>query len=100
LLVIPKTHIPNCAHLAKEHLPILEDMKQLVERMTKKLEVRKGKYVETGFTRPPFNSVHHLHLHVLVLPFRSSVGRLRKWALTHPYAYVSLDNVIAKIQRK
>jgi len=74
-------------------------MKQLVQRMVTKLEVRKGKYVVAGFTRPPFNSVQHLHLHVLVLPFRSTVSSLRKWALTSPYAFISLDQVIAKVQK-
>jgi Scavenger mRNA decapping enzyme C-term binding len=54
------------------------------------LNLTKGeKNVRTGFHVPPFNSVHHLHMHVIVPPFKSwyrnakyPLAKRYKWFLT------------------
>jgi len=54
--------------------------------------------VIVGFTKPPYNSVNHLHLHVVVLPFGLAVGGIRKWALTNEWAFVKLEDVLEKFR--
>ncbi|KAK1795016.1 hypothetical protein P4O66_010205 [Electrophorus voltai] len=64
-LVVPTKHVGNCKSLHKEHIPLVE---KLVE--TGKEVLRKNNYsdlsdIRFGFHLPPFQSVTHLHLHVL-----------------------------------
>ena len=89
-LVIPKRHIRDIFHLRKGDLELLEYMQ------SKGLEIlweKKGvepeddvtvddEQVALGFHVPPFNSVFHLHLHIVGLPLledkksRNKVKRL------------------------
>ncbi|RDD47862.1 Histidine triad nucleotide-binding protein 3 [Trichoplax sp. H2] len=66
-LVISKEHIRNAAQLKLEHLPLLEHMEKIGKETIAKHE---GKVSDCriGFHWPPFNSVNHLHLHV-IFPF-------------------------------
>ena len=67
-LVIPKRFIPTVASLTKDDLTILQEMHEmglgLIEQHQPEAFARKD-YI-LCFHLPPFNSVNHLHLHVLV----------------------------------
>jgi diadenosine tetraphosphate (Ap4A) HIT family hydrolase len=78
LLVVPKFHIVNANYLTKEHLNLLEHMK------TKAIEYLKNKELiqdedkdefHMGFHVPPFVMIPHLHLHVLLPPFKSKLAK-------------------------
>jgi len=66
-LVIPKRFIPIVASLTKDDVPILQEMRDTGLAL---LEQYQPKAFENNdyilcFHLPPFNSVDHLHLHVL-----------------------------------
>jgi diadenosine tetraphosphate (Ap4A) HIT family hydrolase len=66
-LVVPKQFIPTVASLTQENLRILEEMRETVVPLLQQYEPRAftdDDYV-LCFHLPPFNSVDHLHLHVL-----------------------------------
>ncbi|VDQ11451.1 unnamed protein product [Trichobilharzia regenti] len=62
---VPKTHIRDPKKLTHKDIPLVREMvncgKQLV---TNQLHLNPEDFL-FGFHWPPFNSVHHLHLHIL-----------------------------------
>lgn len=69
LQIVPRRHIDNLHSLQRcpeDHalvLEMLETGRQVLERM------HPGAKLRFGFHRPPFNSVLHLHMHGLALPY-------------------------------
>ncbi|KAF7234780.1 hypothetical protein EG68_11420 [Paragonimus skrjabini miyazakii] len=61
---IPKIHIKNINQLSRSNIPLLMEMKNCAIEYLKAAEVDIGNFL-LGFHKPPFNSVHHLHLHVI-----------------------------------
>ncbi|KAI8849546.1 HIT-like domain-containing protein [Chytridium lagenaria] len=83
IIVIPKHHISNCTAFKDIHLPTLERMKQVGESAMQALlkedcyGLPQGvdtKYV-MGFTKPPFNSINHAHMHVFTVPLTTNFIR-------------------------
>ncbi|KAI0259091.1 HIT-like protein [Gloeopeniophorella convolvens] len=70
LLVIPRRHIGSVKALSKEDLPLVQDMERMGHARLDDLKVPVDSR-RLGFHIPPFNSINHLHLHVLGLPFRN-----------------------------
>ncbi|KAJ2486995.1 hypothetical protein EV174_000796 [Coemansia sp. RSA 2320] len=70
ILVIPRAHYGTIRELTATELPTIKRMHEIGQRL---LDERgyAGDKARFGFHRPPFNSIHHLHLHCLGLPFRS-----------------------------
>ncbi|XP_060776643.1 adenosine 5'-monophosphoramidase HINT3-like [Neoarius graeffei] len=64
-LVVPKKHVGNCKSLRKEHIPLVEKLVETGKAVLQKNNVTDLSDVRFGFHWPPFNSVTHLHLHVL-----------------------------------
>ncbi|KAJ1828343.1 hypothetical protein LPJ73_008581 [Coemansia sp. RSA 2703] len=69
LLVIPRTHLGTIKELSADNLPLITSMHALGKRLMEEHGFT-GDNVRFGFHRPPFNSVHHLHMHCLGLPFK------------------------------
>ncbi|KAL1668188.1 HIT-like domain-containing protein [Schizophyllum commune] len=74
VLVIPKDHhrkraLESCLNRRSGHC----SPKGLV-RIAANLPTRSW---NLGFHIPPFNSINHLHLHVQVLPYRSTIRKLK-----------------------
>jgi diadenosine tetraphosphate (Ap4A) HIT family hydrolase len=66
-LVIPKRYIPTVFDLSQADLGLLEEMRSVALRVLQANQpeaLRGGDYLLV-FHVPPFNSVNHLHLHVL-----------------------------------
>ncbi|KAL7423663.1 hypothetical protein Q5752_001245 [Cryptotrichosporon argae] len=61
VLIIPRAHISTVRDLELSHIPLLASMAQLGSSL--------APGAKQGFHIPPFSSVHHLHLHVLVPPY-------------------------------
>ncbi|KAJ3412743.1 hypothetical protein HDV05_000313 [Chytridiales sp. JEL 0842] len=78
LLITPRSHILSLFNLTASHLHILNHMKQVGEYILfheLRVDASKKEGYQMGFHVPPFTSVPHLHLHVLVKPFKSVFKR-------------------------
>ncbi|KAK4019968.1 hypothetical protein OUZ56_001966 [Daphnia magna] len=64
LLIIPREHITDVRSLTVETVKIVEEMVEIGQQLVKE---HLGTLVDyrMGFHWPPFNSVKHLHLHVI-----------------------------------
>ncbi|KAJ1941818.1 hypothetical protein FBU59_003388 [Linderina macrospora] len=69
LLVIPREHFGTVKELTSDDIPIVKKMHELGQRLLREhgFEDDNARF---GFHRPPFNSIHHLHMHCLGLPFK------------------------------
>ncbi|BFZ63567.1 hypothetical protein YB2330_004696 [Saitoella coloradoensis] len=76
-LIIPREHIISCKSLTPAHLPLLHRMISIAHD----INPRKGEegYIKPriGFHVPPVNSVAHLHLHVIVPPWKPWWKRMK-----------------------
>ncbi|WOO85695.1 Histidine triad nucleotide-binding protein 3 [Vanrija pseudolonga] len=64
LLVIPRRHVSTVRELRAPDAALIERM------FARARALRPGPDVRMGFHIPPFSSVHHIHLHVLVPPLK------------------------------
>ncbi|KAG2567682.1 bifunctional adenosine 5'-phosphosulfate phosphorylase/adenylylsulfatase HINT4-like [Panicum virgatum] len=98
-LVIPIDHIPTVNSLRRT-----KDDHQLVSHM-----VRVGKDLlnqdapnseehRFGFHQPPFNSVDHLHLHCLALPFMPSWRQVKYTPLGPLGGFIEAEKLLERIK--
>ncbi|CAG8624408.1 14313_t:CDS:2 [Cetraspora pellucida] len=98
-LVIPKRHIKNINGFTKEDLELVKKMKEIGFRIiSEKLgndesPITSDKYL-MGFGSPPFNSVFHVHMHVLSKPVTCYWPRSMKFG---NWIFRNVDDVIAKL---
>uniref|UniRef100_UPI00358F620A adenosine 5'-monophosphoramidase HINT3 isoform X2 n=1 Tax=Myxine glutinosa TaxID=7769 RepID=UPI00358F620A len=64
-LVIPKQHVGQAKTLTQQHVPIVERLVHIGRSVLEQKSIPFGDDVRFGFHWPPFNSIDHLHLHVL-----------------------------------
>jgi diadenosine tetraphosphate (Ap4A) HIT family hydrolase len=95
-LVIPKRHIKNLMALRREDLELLEHMKNIGREVAEKFGFEES--LVMGFHRSLFNSVLHLHLHVIGLPF--TAGFLHEKVIFNRINFVSIDDVINGYKQK
>lgn len=93
LLVCSKECIKNVNYLTPSHLLLLKEMKEVAEKLVEKLAP--GSTYRLGFHRPPFYSVKHLHLHVLVEPIDQWFMR----TVTYGLNLRSLDSVVSSLEK-
>ncbi|KAF9327009.1 hypothetical protein BG006_009640 [Podila minutissima] len=96
-MVIPARHIISV------HTVTVDDYDLLLRMKAKALDLLKqfGHNVEAsrlGFHIPPFNTVNHLHLHVLGGKFKSAL-RESKYEPGKIY-YMELSQLLAKLETK
>ncbi|TGZ64122.1 hypothetical protein CRM22_006530 [Opisthorchis felineus] len=94
---ISKKHIRNISHLTKLDLPLLEEMKSCAVEFLLENHKSDISHFRLGFHRPPFNSVSHLHLHVIG-PLRYSVHEI----MFNPRMgiFVPVDDLLESLRRK
>ncbi|KAJ3272733.1 hypothetical protein HDV01_005260 [Terramyces sp. JEL0728] len=63
-LLIPRLHIATVKQLGPAHIPMLQNMTRIAKEIIKTNLV-------LGFHVPPFNSIDHLHLHIIERPFKN-----------------------------
>ncbi|XP_015919648.2 adenosine 5'-monophosphoramidase HINT3 [Parasteatoda tepidariorum] len=63
-LVIPRMHMKNVSSLKKKDILIVKKMVEIGQSILEK-ESASIENVRFGFHLPPFNSIAHLHLHVI-----------------------------------
>jgi diadenosine tetraphosphate (Ap4A) HIT family hydrolase len=75
LLVITKKHIPDCNSLLQfNYIQLNKHIHNIGELMLKKY-AQAGEQTRIGYHIPPFISVAHIHLHVLIGTFRGLCSR-------------------------
>uniref|UniRef100_A0A803L6M3 HIT domain-containing protein n=1 Tax=Chenopodium quinoa TaxID=63459 RepID=A0A803L6M3_CHEQI len=69
-LVIPIEHIPTVKNLERgqQHYTLVSHMLNVGKSLLQQDAAQSNEH-RFGFHQPPFNSVDHLHLHCLALPF-------------------------------
>ncbi|KAF7488559.1 Histidine triad nucleotide-binding protein 3 [Sarcoptes scabiei] len=84
-LVIPKKHYPNVKYLSRNDLPLVREMQRMAYdyMLTLRSDFAEDDLL-LGFHWAPFNSIEHLHLHV-IYPFRE-MSLLRRW-IFRPNSY-------------
>ncbi|XP_066584405.1 adenosine 5'-monophosphoramidase HINT3-like [Prorops nasuta] len=94
-LILPKQHIKNAKELKPEDRELYEKMLSAIDTLAQK----QGFDLEntrTGFTWPPFNSVNHLHLHV-ISPIENLSLIRRIMFKPDSYWFVSTDYVKSRL---
>ncbi|CAH9114148.1 unnamed protein product [Cuscuta europaea] len=98
-LVIPKDHIPTVRDLKKSHNDyslvnhMLDVGKSLLCR-----DAPQSKQYRFGFHQPPLNSVNHLHLHCLALPYVSRWRCVKYTSLGPLGGFIEAENLLQKLK--
>ncbi|XP_020400683.1 aprataxin isoform X1 [Zea mays] len=98
-LVIPIDHIPTVNSLRKT-----KDDHQLVSHMVKvgkdflNQDAPNSEEHRFGFHQPPFNSIDHLHLHCLALPFIPSWRQVKYTPLGPLGGFIAAEKLLERIK--
>ncbi|XP_051163712.1 adenosine 5'-monophosphoramidase HINT3-like [Leptopilina boulardi] len=90
-LIIPKRHIPTPKDLKKEDEELYDKMVATVDIIARQQNFENSS-IRTGFHWPPFNTVNHLHLHV-ISPVESMSFLHRSMFKPDSFWFVSTDYV-------
>ncbi|KAJ1905606.1 hypothetical protein LPJ81_001831, partial [Coemansia sp. IMI 209127] len=75
LLVVPREHFGTVKELAADDQKMIVQMLEIGQMLLAENGFSEGN-ARFGFHRPPFNSIHHLHMHCLGLPFKRRYAEL------------------------
>jgi len=89
ILVVPKEHMKNCWQLSPD---LLYEMDHVADQLLEKFNSENNRSLKL-FIRPPFNSVYHVHLHVMVLPFTGSMCSIQRLGFMSPLFHISPDKL-------
>ncbi|CAN6460813.1 unnamed protein product [Victoria cruziana] len=97
-LVIPVEHISTVKDLQRraEDYLLVSHMLEVGKGLLQKNAPESVKH-RFGFHHPPFNSVDHLHLHCLALPYMPRWRHL-KYLSWRPYGFVEVEKLLEKIK--
>ncbi|KAL1316654.1 bifunctional adenosine 5'-phosphosulfate phosphorylase/adenylylsulfatase HINT4 isoform X3 [Arachis ipaensis] len=98
-LVIPVQHIPTVNDLQRktEDYALVTHMLE-VGRMLLLRDAPHSNHHRFGFHQPPLNSVNHLHLHCLALPYTPSRWRFLKYMPLGPIGFIEAERFLEKIK--
>lgn len=85
-LVVPKKHLKNCWSLSPK---LLDEMEKVAFEILKDRNPNGDKPSAMFFIRPPFNSVYHVHLHVMILPLTDSVFNPRRLGFQSSWFHIT-----------
>jgi len=94
-LVIPNNHVKTVKDLrpGEADYALVSHMLKL-GKSTLQRDAPDAPNYRFGFHKPPFNSVDHLHLHCMALPYNSVWRRMKYVGLGWWGAYVSVERVL------
>ena len=92
-LVIPKRYIPTILNVTTDDVPLLYEMKEMAEALVQRYHCADNHRLV--FHVPPYNSVDHLHLHVLCNSDLSLKGRAKYFYDTR--WCISLDTFLQQL---
>ncbi|KAL3737974.1 hypothetical protein ACJRO7_019495 [Eucalyptus globulus] len=98
-LVIPVEHISTVRDLKRraEDYTLVSHMLD-VGRMLLQRDVPQSKQYRFGFHQPPFNSVNHLHLHCLALPFIPRWKHMKYLSLGPLGGFIEAEKLLDKLK--
>lgn len=96
MLVVPKKHIKNCWALDST---VLREMDQVADKMLETLNLEND-VTRKFFIRPPWNSVYHVHLHVMIGELTDSDWHPRKLGFRSPWFHITPDQVEKESQER
>lgn len=85
LLIIPKQHLKNCWDL---NLTLLNEIDEIATMLIKNYS-KDGDERRTFFIRPPWNSVYHVHLHVMIGELTDPIWHPRKIGFQSPWFHIT-----------
>lgn len=92
-LVIPRQHLPSAKYLTSEHHDLVSRMVEVGQRVTEERSGCEFEELRLGFHWPPFNSIAHLHLHVIAP--QSSMGLIARGIFKpNSFWFVPADTVL------
>ncbi|KAH9902958.1 HIT-like protein [Cubamyces lactineus] len=83
LQIVPKKHIESVKSLDASHVSMVKEMIEIGHDVLDGLDVPPH-LRRLGFHIPPYISVHHLHMHVQALPYRSWLRRMKYPVVSGP----------------
>ncbi|XP_008786964.2 bifunctional adenosine 5'-phosphosulfate phosphorylase/adenylylsulfatase HINT4 [Phoenix dactylifera] len=98
-LVIPIEHISTVKDLRKrtEDYQLVSHMLNVGQTLLQR-DTPESKLYRFGFHQPPFNSVDHLHLHCLALPFIPGWKHLKYTPLGPLGGFIEAEKLLDKIK--
>ncbi|XP_076827772.1 adenosine 5'-monophosphoramidase HINT3 [Brachyhypopomus gauderio] len=95
-LVVPTKHVGNCKSLSREHIPLVEKLVETGKAVLQKNNFNDLSDIRLGFHLPPFQSVTHLHLHVLA-PV-SQMGVMSRFIYRpDSYWFITVDQLLQRL---
>ncbi|KAF3322395.1 Histidine triad nucleotide-binding protein 3 [Carex littledalei] len=96
-LVIPVEHVPTVNSLEKkpEHYELVNHMLKVGEELLNRDAPNSVEH-RFGFHQPPFNSINHLHLHCLALPFTPAWKQVKYTPLGR-LGFIGANKVLEKL---
>ncbi|KAI8925723.1 HIT-like domain-containing protein [Entophlyctis helioformis] len=97
LLVIPRDHIKSVKTLTPADIPMLKAMHEIGVKLISDMGISPAEQ-RYGFHVPPFNSIGHLHLHVMGKPFKNAI-RAAKYPDSWEWAkwWIPFDKYLASL---
>lgn len=89
-LVIPKQHLKNCWSITPS---LLNEMEVVALKLLKERNPNNEKPTTMFFIRPPFNSIYHVHLHVMILPLTDSIFNPRRLGFQSSWFHVTPEEL-------
>ncbi|CAD7956253.1 unnamed protein product [Amoebophrya sp. A120] len=68
-------------------------LEELRQRVYSKADFRNSDKIRTFFIRPPWNSVYHVHMHVMVLPMKENLPFFRRLGFQNPWFHIATDEL-------
>ncbi|KAM7525576.1 hypothetical protein LguiA_015478 [Lonicera macranthoides] len=98
-LVIPVEHISTVKDLQKreEDFALVSHMLNVGQSLLHR-DSPQSKQYKFGFHQPPLNSVNHLHLHCLALPFTPRWKRIKYWPLGPLGGFIEAEKLLERIK--
>ncbi|KAK6251118.1 hypothetical protein SCA6_005123 [Theobroma cacao] len=98
-LVTPVEHIPTVRDLQRrnEDYALVSHMLNVGQTLLRRDAPQSNQY-SFGFHQPPLNSVHHLHLHCLALPFIPRWKHVKYLSLGPLGGFIEAEKLLEKIK--
>ncbi|CAK9181938.1 unnamed protein product [Ilex paraguariensis] len=100
-LVIPIEHIPTVRdlHRRPEDFSLVSHMFDVGQNLLRRdAPASHSKQYRFGFHQPPFNSINHLHLHCLALPFTPRWKHMKYWSLGPFVGFIEAEKLLERIK--
>ncbi|URE03476.1 Scavenger mRNA decapping enzyme C-term binding [Musa troglodytarum] len=98
-LVVPVEHIPTVKHLRRrtEDYHLVNHMLNVGKTLLAR-DAPESMCSRFGFHQPPFNSIDHLHLHCLALPFIPRWRQVKYTTLGPFWGFIEAEKLLDKIR--